>query len=103
MGKILNQYGQPFTTVPLDQMKLTQEIATRNFAYGYFPGFFNFLPDPDPILRNMGKDQTVYKDLLSDDQVGSLFARRKNLTKSLDWDIEQGDTTDKELEICELA
>jgi phage gp29-like protein len=103
MSKILNQYGQPFTTVPLDQMKLTQEIATRNFAYGYFPGFFNFLPDPDPILRNMGKDQTVYKDLLSDDQVGPLFNRRKNLTKSLDWDIEQGDATDKELEICELT
>ncbi len=103
MSKILNQYGQPFTTVPLDQMKLTQEIATRNFAYGYFPGFFNFLPDPDPILRNIGRDQTVYKDLLSDDQVGPLFARRKNLTKSLDWDIEQGDASDKELEICELT
>lgn len=103
MSKILNQYGQPFTTVPLNQMKLTQEIATRNFAYGYFPGFFNYLPDPDPILRNMGRDQTVYKDLLSDDQVGPLFARRKNLTKSLDWDIEQGDATDKELEICEMT
>lgn len=103
MSKILNQHGQPFTTVPLNQMKLTQEIATRNFAYGYFPGFFNYLPDPDPILRNMGRDQTVYKDLLSDDQVGPLFARRKNLTKSLDWDIEQGDATDKELEICELT
>ncbi len=103
MSKILNQYGQPFTTVPLDQMKLTQEIATRNFAYGYFPGFFNFLPDPDPILRNLNKDQTVYKDLLSDDQVGPLFNRRKNLTKSLDWDIEQGDATEKEVELCQLA
>lgn len=103
MGKILNQYGQPFTTVPLDQMKLTQEIATRNFAYGAFPGFFNYLPDPDPILRNMGKDQTVYKDLLSDDQVGPLFNRRKSLTKSLDWNIEQGEATDKEVELCELT
>jgi len=103
MSKILNQYGQPFTTVPLDQMKLTQEIATRNFAYGSFPGFFNYLPDPDPILRNMGRDQTVYKDLLSDDQVGPLFNRRKNLTKSLDWGVEQGDATDKEVEICELT
>lgn len=103
MGKILNQYGQPFTTVPLDQMQLTQEIATRNFAQGYYPGFFNFLPDPDPILRKLGRDQTVYEDLLSDDQVGPLFNRRKNLTKSLDWGLEQNDATEKEVELCELT
>jgi len=82
---------------------LTSEIATREFALGAYPGFFNFLPDPDPILRRLGKDQIVYKDLLADDQVGPLAMRRKNLTKSLEWNVEQNDAGDPEVELCELA
>jgi phage gp29-like protein len=98
-------YVNPTTFVPLNQISenLTSEIATRQFAMGSFAGFFNYLPDPDPILRKLGMDQTVYKDLRADEQVGSLMSRRKNLTKSLDWDIEQGDATEKEMELCQKA
>ncbi|MGK9477910.1 phage portal protein family protein [Melioribacter sp. OK-6-Me] len=98
-------YINPTTFVPLSEISrnLTSEVATRQFALGGFPGFFGYLPDPDPILRKLNMDQTVYKDLRSDEQVGALMARRKNLTKSLDWRIEQGDATDKELELCERA
>lgn len=96
-------YINPTTFVPLSQISkdLTAEIASRQFALGGYTGFFNLLPDPDPILRKLGQDQTVYKDLLADDQVGPLFNRRKNLTKSLDWNIEQGDAGDAEVELCE--
>lgn len=98
-------YINPTTFVPLNQISenLTTEIATRNFAMGGYTGFFNYLPDPDPILRRLGKDQAVYKDLLADDQVGPLFQRRKNLTKSLDWFIARNDAGDKEVELCELT
>jgi len=98
-------YVNPTTFVPLNQIRdnLTSELATREFAMGGFAGFFNFLPDPDPILRKLGMDQSVYKDLRSDEQVGPLIARRKNLTKSLDWNIEQGKAGDKELELCKRA
>jgi phage gp29-like protein len=98
-------YINPTTFVPINQISegLTSEIATRQFATGGFAGFFNYLPDPDPILRKLGMDQTVYKDLLADDQVGPLFNRRKNLTKSLDYYIEQNDAGDAEVELCELA
>ena len=96
-------YINPTTFVPLNQISenLTSEIATRQFAMGGFTGFFNYLPDPDPILRKLGMDQTVYKDLLADDQVGPLYNRRKNLTKSLDWFIKQNDAGDAEVELCE--
>lgn len=96
-------YINPTTFVPLDQISkdLTAEIASRNFAMGSYAGFFNYLPDPDPILRKLGQDQTVYKDLLADDQAGPLFNRRKNLTKSLDWFIEKNDAGDAEVELCE--
>lgn len=98
-------YINPTTFVPINQISegLTTEIATRQFATGGFAGFFNYLPDPDPILRKLGMDQTVYKDLLADDQVGPLFNRRKNLTKSLDYYIEQNDAGDAEVELCELV
>lgn len=98
-------YVNPTTFVPLNQISenLTSEIATRQFAMGSFAGFFNYLPDPDPILRKLGMDQSVYKDLRADEQVGSLISRRKNLTKSLDWDIEQNDATEKEVELCKKA
>jgi len=98
-------YINPTTFVPLNQISegLTKEIATRNFSLGYYPGFFNYLPDPDPILRKLGMDQSVYKDLKSDEQVGALIARRKNLTKSLDWQIEQNNATNKEFELCKRA
>lgn len=98
-------YINPTTFVPLNKISegLTSEIATRQFATGGFAGFFSYLPDPDPILRKLGMDQSVYKDLLSDDQVGPLFNRRKNLTKSLDYYIEQNDAGDAEVQLCELV
>ncbi len=105
-------YINPTTFVSLRNIQagLTSEMATRQFAAGAYVGFFSYLPDPDPILRKLGSDQTVYKDLLSDDQVGPLVERRKNLTKSLDWDIvapdidpgasKQSGAGDAEVELC---
>jgi phage gp29-like protein len=98
-------YVNPTTFVALNQLStnLTSEVATRQFALGGYSGFFNYLPDPDPILRKLNMDQSVYKDLRSDEQVGSLIARRKNLTKSLDWEIEQGEASEKEVQLCQYA
>ncbi len=95
-------YINPTTFVPINQLKdgLTSELATRQFAAGAYTGFFNYLPDPDPVLRRLGMDQSVYEDLLSDDQVGPLLNRRKNLTKSMDWDVEPNDAGEKEVELC---
>lgn len=98
-------YVDPNTFVPLSRLKenLTAEMATRQFAMGGYTGFFGHLPDPDPILRKLGCDQTVYEDLLSDSRVGSMVTRRKNLTKSMDWDIDRSEGAgDKEADLCKL-
>lgn len=99
-------YINPTKFVPLNQISadLTSEVATRQFAMGGYAGFFTYLPDPDPILRRLGADQEVYKDLISDDQVGPMVIRRKNLTKSQNWDVDQGEgATDKEMDLCRYA
>lgn len=87
-----------------DQLSLQKEIATRAVVSGAFSSWFGILPDPDPVLRKMNKDQTVYKDLLVDDEVGSKIERRKMNVKKLDWQITKGDdATDKEVQLCELV
>jgi phage gp29-like protein len=99
-------YINPTTFIPLDQIKngMTTEIATRQFALGGFVGFFNWLPDPDPILRKLNMDQVIYKDLTSDSRCFAMETRRKNLTKHLDWEIDRGEGAgEKEVEICQLA
>lgn len=99
-------YINPTTFIPLAQISegLNSEIATRSFATGGYAGFFNYLPDPDPILRKLGQDQSVYKDLMADEQVAAMVMRRKNLTKSLDWDLDyEDDATDKEMDLCRLT
>lgn len=65
---------------------LLAEIATRassadHWSMGYY------LPNPDPVLKRMGKDIRVYRELLSDGQVRSGVRRRKASIKGLEWRI----------------
>lgn len=78
------------------------EVATRSLVNGSLMSLFNMLPDPDPILRRLGKDLTAYKDLTSDDQVYSGMTRRKAGVKSREWKVmKDGDVTDKEVKFIE--
>ena len=54
---------------------LAGQIATRAAA-GDFSGFFGLLPNPDPILKRMGKDAAAYRDLLADPLVKGARRRR---------------------------
>lgn len=90
----------------IDPIKLEQEIASRYAVTGNFAEWFNILPDPDPILRKLGTDIVVYKDLLADDQVGSTTIRLKNEVKALEWQLmpsENGTENDKEYKLCKTA
>lgn len=63
---------------------LIKEIATRarsidHWSLGYY------LPNPDPILKKMGKDISVYKELLSDPHLSGCVRRRKAAVKGLHW------------------
>lgn len=69
---------------------LTTEIVTRQKYSTDIISFYNFLPDPDPVLRKMGKDISAYRDLLVDPQIGSCVDNRKAGTQSKNWSIDRG-------------
>lgn len=65
---------------------LVNEIATRARSIDYWALEY-YLPNPDPILKKMGKDIAVYRELLSDGQVRAGVRRRKSAVKALEWRI----------------
>lgn len=65
------------------------EIATRarSIDFNFFGGF---LPNPDPILKKMGKDQYVYDEIAGDGHLTGVIASRSAGVKSLLWDVDRG-------------
>lgn len=59
-------------------------IASRAVAEDFF-AFFNYLPNPDPVLKKMGRDITAYREILSDAHVGGCVRRRKAAVKNLNF------------------
>ena len=64
----------------------------------FFRGFNGWLPNPDPILRQMGKQISVYRELMRDSLVGSLVRRRKSAVARLEWRLEGKETPENVLE-----
>lgn len=65
---------------------LITEIATRATSVDGW-SFGHYLPNPDPVLKKMGKDISAYRELLSDGQVRAGVRRRKAAIKGLEWRI----------------
>lgn len=65
-----------------------EEIATRQ-RYAGLDAFIGALPDPDPVLRKLGQDMAVYRELLSDAHVWSCYSSRKSGTSGRRWEIEE--------------
>ncbi len=65
---------------------LTEHIASRDRSTD-FQALGMYLPNPDPVLKKMGKDTAVYRDLRSDAHVGGSVRRRKAAVKAMEWRI----------------
>ncbi|BFU65374.1 DUF935 domain-containing protein [Rodentibacter abscessus] len=65
---------------------LIKVIASRANAIDYW-SFMHYLPNPDPVLKKMGKDISAYREILSDSHVGGCVRRRKAAIKGLEWRI----------------
>ncbi len=65
---------------------MTGEIATRS-SYSGLDDLFGSLPDPDPVLKSMGLDLSVYRQLLTDAHVWACYTSRKAGTKSKQWEV----------------
>lgn len=69
---------------------LASQIATRDRSAHLLSDLGLMLPNPDPVLKAIGKDITVYRDLRADPQVGGNIRRRKGAVKALEWGINIG-------------
>lgn len=67
---------------------LSDHIATRNRSPD-FTALGMYLPNPDPILKKLGKDIRVYSDLRSDAHVGGCIRRRKAGVVRMEWRIDR--------------
>lgn len=69
------------------------EIATtgdgRDITRGYISPLMQ-LPPQDGILRNLGGNYEVYKQILRDDQVAATFRQRQLAVVSREWDVLPG-------------
>lgn len=68
---------------------LSKELATRDRSIDFY-GLGMALPNPDEVLKQLGKDITVYKQLLVDGHVRGCVTNRKAGVKKLEWAIDRG-------------
>jgi len=79
------QFGESRAAAPT----LSQQIATRGRSIDFHALGGMYLPNPDPVLKALGKDIKVYKDLRSDAHVGGCIRRRKAAIKALERGVER--------------
>ncbi|STQ91389.1 DUF935 domain-containing protein [Iodobacter fluviatilis] len=65
---------------------LSEQLATRSRSIDFY-GLGMYLPNPDTVLKKLGQDIKVYRELRSDSSVGAFIRRRKSAIKALEWGI----------------
>ena len=66
-------------------------VASRGFAGR---GFNGWLPNPDPILKKLGRDIDIYRDLKVDPIVGGHLRRRKSAVASMEYRLQRENVDD---------
>jgi phage gp29-like protein len=66
-----------------------QEIASRINSLDW-GGMIAHLPNPDPVLLNLGRDMKIYQDIIFDAQLTAVKSSRKSGVKSMLWDVDRG-------------
>ena len=75
------QFGEPSNN-------LSDQIATRGRSIDFY-ALGTYLPNPDPVLKALGKDIKVYRELRADAHVGGCIRRRKAAVKALEWGLDR--------------
>jgi phage gp29-like protein len=65
------------------------DIATRALALD-FSVIGSLLPNPDPILKEQGKDISTYRAIARDPHVGACIRRRKAALRAMEWAVQRG-------------
>lgn len=70
------------------------QIASRSTVSG-FQSLGSVLPNPDPVLKKMGKDIQAYKDLKTEAGVKGCLRRRKAAVKAKAWRIVKDEASEQ--------
>lgn len=94
-------YVSPGQFVPFAEpgRSLSQEIATRERSQDFF-ALGMALPNPDPVLRKMGKSIEVYAELESDPLVAGCLLRRRGAVQRLESGIVDGSAPARVMREC---
>jgi len=65
------------------------EIASRQNSMDW-GGYLEYLPNPDQVLLNIGRDMSVYADIRHDPHLTAVISSRKSGVKSMLWEIDRG-------------
>ncbi|OQA18895.1 MAG: hypothetical protein BWY64_01219 [bacterium ADurb.Bin363] len=79
---------------------IMEEFATRGRSINYYSLGMQ-LSNPDPVLKKMGKDIAIYKELLIEPHVGACVLSRKAGVQSLEWGIDRGKAQSAQSKIIE--
>lgn len=94
------------TTTQITQ-SLSSEIASRAQATSYagfdLGGLMMSLPNPDPVLKKLGRDIEVYRDILPDPAIKGAVRRRRSAVVGLEYGLDQGDASDRVMMVCQQA
>lgn len=80
---------------------LADEIASRQAMSLYFGGMMLSLPNPDPVLKRLGKDVEVYREIVQDPALKGATRRRRSAVVGLEYGLTQGQASDKVMKLCE--
>lgn len=83
-----------------EDISLRKQIASRDRSLDFY-AIGQYLPDPDPVLKNMGKDLSTYRSLLVDPHVWACAQSRKSGALSLEWGIDRGKAKSRQARLIE--
>lgn len=80
---------------------LADEIASRQSMVFSFGGMMLSLPNPDPVLKRLGKDIEVYREIMNDPVIKGAVRRRRSAVVALEYGLEQGKASDRTMKLCQ--
>jgi len=102
LDKNAGLWVSPTRFVSFAEKRQSAAIATRTRVAGAMAGGMGqWLPNPDPVLRKMGKNIQVYRDLRADAHVGGCVRRRKAAVLALEYGIDRENADSRVVEFVE--
>jgi phage gp29-like protein len=83
-----------------EDTSIFEAVATRERSIDY-TSLLYYLPNPDPVLKKLGRDIEVYEELKRDSEVSAAIGQYKDGVMSLEWDIDRGRSKSRQAKIIQ--